>query len=261
MYGDVTQITAKNESVEAANGVRYVYRRYGNSGTSALPLVFFQHYRGNIDNWDPILVDTIAEQREVILLDNAGVGGSTERVPSTVAEMAVDAIAFTDALGLRTYDLHGFSMGGFVAQEVALMRPHQVRRLVLSGTGPQGGRHMHGWVDEIREACLRDEPGADDLLTIFFERTETSRAKGAEYIQRIFSRTEDRDEPTDLATRDAQLTAIGTWGIPDETRLNRLAGISPAHPGGQRRQRPGGPDREHLPAGRVPPQRAGQHLS
>ena len=85
---------------------------------------------------------------------------------------------------------------------------------------------MHGWVDEIREACLRDEPGADDLLTIFFERTETSRAKGAEYIQRIFSRTEDRDEPTDLATRDAQLTAIGTWGIPDETRLNRLAGIT-----------------------------------
>ena len=226
MYGDVTQITAKNESVEAANGVRYAYRRYGNTGTSALPLVFFQHYRGNIDNWDPILVDAIAEQREVILLDNTGVGDSTGRVPSTVAEMGVDAIAFTDALGLRVYDLHGFSMGGFVAQEVALMRPHQVRRLVLSGTGPQGGRHMHGWVDEIREACLRDEPGAEDLLTIFFERTETSRTKGAEYIQRIFSRTEDRDEPTDLATRDAQLTAIGTWGIPDETRLNRLAGIT-----------------------------------
>ena len=123
------------------------------------------------------------------------------------------------------YDLHGFSMGGFVAQEVALARPHQVRRLVLSGTGPQGGRHMHGWTGEILEACLRDEPGPGDLLTLFFERTETSRAKGTEYIQRIFTRTEDRDEPTDLATRDAQLTAIATWGIPDETRLTRLAGF------------------------------------
>jgi pimeloyl-ACP methyl ester carboxylesterase len=225
MPGTITQLTASNDSIEAPNGVRYAYRRYGNAGSSALPLVFFQHFRGNLDNWDPILVDTIAEQREVILLDNAGVGGSSGKVPSTVAEMAVDAIAFTDALGLRMYDLHGFSMGGFVAQEVALARPHQVRRLVLTGTGPQGGRHMHGWTGEILESCIRDEPGPGDLLTLFFERTETSRARGTEFIQRIFTRTEARDEPTDLATRDAQLTAIATWGIPDETRLLRLAGL------------------------------------
>ena len=226
MHGNVTQLSARNERIEAANGVRYAYRRYGNPGSPAPPLVFLQHYRGNLDNWDPALVDTIAEQREVILLDNAGVAGSSGKVPSTAAEMAVDAIAFTDALGLRTYDLHGFSLGGFVAQEVALMRPHQVRRLVLTGTGPQGGRHMHGWTGEILQSALHDQQGAEDLLTIFFARSAASRAKGMEFVQRIFTRTEARDDPTDLATRDAQLTAIATWGIPDETRLRRLAGIT-----------------------------------
>jgi pimeloyl-ACP methyl ester carboxylesterase len=220
----VTQITAPNKQIEAANGVRYAYRRYGNAETSALPLLCFQHYRGNLDNWDPILVDSLAAEREVILLDNAGVGGSTGRVPSTIAEMAIDAVAFTDALGLRSYDLHGFSMGGFVAQEVALTRPHQLRRLVLAGTAPQGGRHVHGWTGEILSAAIVDEPGADELLTLFFERTDTSRAKGQEFIQRIFTRTEARDDPTDLATRDAQASATA-WGVPDDTRLNRLAGI------------------------------------
>jgi pimeloyl-ACP methyl ester carboxylesterase len=156
MPANVTQITAPNKHIEAANGVRYAYRRYGNAETSALPLVCFQHNRGNLDNWDPVLVDTLATEREVILVDNAGVAGSTGKVPSTIAGMAIDAVAFTDALGLRTYDLHRFSMGGFIAQEVALIRPHQLRRLVLTGTAPQGGRHIHGWTGEILDAAVID---------------------------------------------------------------------------------------------------------
>ncbi len=222
---NVTQITAPNKQIEAANGVRYSYRRYGNAESSALPLVCLQHYRGNLDSWDPVLVDGLAAEREVVLLDNAGVGGSTGSVPSSIAQMAMDAVAFTDALQLRRYDLHGFSMGGFVAQEVALIRPHQLRRLVLTGTAPQGGRHLHGWTGDILDAALTDDPGADELLTLFFERTDASRARGKEFVQRIFTRTEARDDPTDLATRDAQLSAIAAWGVPDETRLNRLAGI------------------------------------
>ena len=224
----VSQLTAPNLRVEAANGVTYAYRRFGNRSTGALPLVCFIHYRGNLDNWDPILVDTLATQREVILVDNAGVGGSTGTVPSTVAQMARDALAFVDALSLRTIDLLGFSIGGCVAQEFVLIRPYLVRRLILAGTCPQGGEDIHAFAEgPIREAALDDALGsAEDILTLFFERTASSQAKGREFIRRISSRERDRDRPTDLAARNAQLTALSDWGIPDPTRLNRLAGIT-----------------------------------
>jgi pimeloyl-ACP methyl ester carboxylesterase len=221
-----SNLTAPNESIEAANGVTFAYRRFGNTDTAALPLVCFQHYRGNLDNWDPALVDAIAEQREVILFDNAGVGGSSGTVPHTVTPMAYDALAFIDALGLEQIDILGYSMGGFVAQELTLIRPRLVRRLVLAGTGPQGGVEQHGYRDEVNGNATADEPGAEDLLTLFFERSETSVAKGWEFVERIFTRTEDRDVATDLRTRDAQLDAVTTWGIPDASRLNRLAGIT-----------------------------------
>ncbi|HEY5260606.1 MAG TPA: alpha/beta hydrolase [Solirubrobacteraceae bacterium] len=221
-----SNLTAPNESIEAANGVTFAYRRFGNTDTAALPLVCFQHYRGNLDNWDPALVDAIAEQREVILFDNAGVGGSSGTVPHTVTPMAYDALAFIDALGLEQIDILGYSMGGFVAQELTLIRPRRVRRLVLAGTGPQGGVEQHGYRDEVNGNATADEPGAEDLLTLFFERSETSVAKGWEFVERIFTRTEDRDVGTDLTTRDAQLDAVTTWGIPDASRLNRLAGIT-----------------------------------
>jgi pimeloyl-ACP methyl ester carboxylesterase len=226
MTGRGSQITAPNLRIEAANGVTYAYRRFGNTETAALPLVFFVHFRANLDNWDPLLVDTIAQQREVILLDNTGVAGSTGTTPGTVEAMALDAIAFTDALGLRRYDLLGFSLGGFVAQEVALIRPHQARRIVLAGTGPRGGRDMHVFTRVVLEIAVKDASVAEDLLTIFFEQTATSQARGREFIDRLGSRREDRDAPVSLATRDAHLSAIETWGIPDSTRLSRLAGIT-----------------------------------
>jgi len=226
LTGHGSQTTAPNLRIEAANGVTYAYRRFGNTETAALPLVFFVHFRANLDNWDPLLVDTIARQREVILLDNTGVAGSTGTTPGTVEAMALDAIAFTDALGLRRYDLLGFSLGGFVAQEVALIRPHQARRIVLAGTGPRGGRDMHVFTRVVLAVAVKDASVAEDLLTIFFEQTATSQARGREFIDRLGSRREDRDAPVSLATRDAHLSAIETWGIPDPTRLNRLAGIT-----------------------------------
>jgi pimeloyl-ACP methyl ester carboxylesterase len=223
-----SQLTAPNLRVEATNGVTYAYRRFGHRGTGALPLLCLMHFRGNLDNWDPILVDTIASQREVILVDNAGVGGSTGIAPSTVTQMARAALAFVDALGLKTIDLLGYSIGGCVAQEVVLIRPYAVRRLILAGTGPQGGEDMHAFADgPVRDAVHSDAPGRpEDILTLFFERTATSQAKGRDFIRRISSREMDRDRPTDLATRNAQLDALSEWGIPDPTRLNRLAGIT-----------------------------------
>jgi len=219
------QLTAENLSLEVGD-VSFVYRRFGNEGTAAPALVMLQHFRGNLDSWDPALVDRLAQDREVILLDNRGVGGSTGVVAENVTSMARDALAFIDALGLEQCDLLGFSLGGYVAQQLVLLRPRVVRRLVLAGTAPQGGPDLHRWSDEVYALATADEPGAENLLGLFFSRSEESRAKGMESIGRLFQREVDRDEPTDLATRDAQLAAITAWGIPDESKLNRLAGIA-----------------------------------
>jgi len=153
----VGQLTAENLSIEAENGITYEYRRFGSAAAGRTPLVFLQHFRGNLDNWDPLLVDRVAAEREAILLDNTGVGLSSGTVPTTVTEMARDAIAFCDALELREVDVLGNSLGGMVAQEIALFRPRMVRRLVLAGTGPRGGgRQMHGWIFDIEQtATLR----------------------------------------------------------------------------------------------------------
>ncbi|HYS36021.1 MAG TPA: alpha/beta hydrolase [Pseudonocardiaceae bacterium] len=221
----MSQLTAPNLSIDAADGIRYAYRRFGDATTDAVPLLFLQHFRGNLDNWDPDLVDAIAEQREVILVDYAGVGGSSGRPRTDVTAGAQDILAFTDALGLRRIDLLGFSLGGFVAQEVTLIRPQLVRRLVLAGTGPQGGADMHGFTPDVYALAAPDEPTGDDLVSLFFSPSQHSTAKGWEFIQRIFTRQEDRDEPTDLRARDAELDAITKWGVPDPTRLNRLAAI------------------------------------
>jgi pimeloyl-ACP methyl ester carboxylesterase len=223
--GPDSQLTAANRSIQV-DGDELVYRRFGNRQTAAPPLICLQHFRGNLDSWDPALVDRLAQDRDVILLDNRGVGGSTGVVPDNVTDMARDALAFIDALGLDEVDILGFSLGGYVAQQLTLLRPRLVRRLVLAGTAPQGGPDLHRWSDTVYALATADQPTAEDLLSLFFSPSEESRAKGAEYLQRAYQRQDDRDAPTDLATRDAQLTAITAWGIPDATRLNRLAGIT-----------------------------------
>ena len=219
------QLTTENLSIEVGD-ISFTYRRFGDAKTDALPLVMLQHFRGNLDSWDPLLVDGLATDREVVLVDNRGVGGSTGTVPENVTDMARDAIGFIDALGLEQIDLFGFSLGGHVAQELVLLRPRLVRRVVLAGTAPQGGPDLHRWSDEVYSLATPDEPTADGLLGLFFTASEESRAKGVESIQRLYTRETDRDEPTDLATRDAQLAAITAWGIPDASKLNRLAGIT-----------------------------------
>jgi pimeloyl-ACP methyl ester carboxylesterase len=133
-----SQLTAENRSVEI-DGAALVYRRFGNAQPGAPPLVCLQHFRGNLDFWDPTLVDRIARDREVILLANRGVGASTGVVPDNVTDMARDVLRFVDALGLAQIDLLGFSLGGYIAQELALLRPRLARRIVLAGTAAQGG--------------------------------------------------------------------------------------------------------------------------
>ena len=223
---EATELTAPNRTLEAANGIAYAYRRFGNAARGVPPLLCLQHFRGNLDNWDPALVDRLARDREVILLDNRGVGASTGAVPDNVEDMARDVLSFVDTLGLRQVDLLGFSLGGYIAQELALVRPRLVRRLVLAGTAPRGAPKIHRWSDDVYALATQDVTEPDRFLRLFFSGSEASRAKGIAYLQRISARTVDRDAPTDLATRDAQLEAFARWGVPDPSQLARLAAIT-----------------------------------
>jgi pimeloyl-ACP methyl ester carboxylesterase len=213
--------TAETLFVEAA-GVEFAYRRFGSP--AELPLVMLQHFRGNLDNWDRALADALAAEREVILVDYAGVGSSTGEPSHTIASTARQMIAFADALGLVEIDLLGFSIGGFVAQEIALVRPTLVRQLVLAATGPKGAPGMHGWRDDIAEAA-RGESKPENLLYIMFAHTEASQEKGRQFLGRFMERQEGRDAQTSDAARDAQYDAIVEWGIPDHAALQRLTGI------------------------------------
>ncbi|MFE4197053.1 alpha/beta fold hydrolase [Paenarthrobacter sp. NPDC056912] len=219
----MSQYTAPNLFIAGANGTTYAYRRFGQAGTT--PIVFFQHFRGNLDNWDPALVDAIAAEREVILFDASGIALSTGTTPATFKDFGHDALTFIDALGLDEVDLFGFSIGGFVAQEVALQRPDLVRRIVLAGTGPEGGENMHGWADEPHAHAMKDVQDAEDIHYLFFNPSPESRKKGEEFVGRIFTRAEDRDADVSLAARDIQSAAIIEWGIPNPAKLDRLASI------------------------------------
>jgi pimeloyl-ACP methyl ester carboxylesterase len=216
-----THNAARTRLVEAAD-VAFAYRRFGSP--AGVPLVLLQHFRGNLDNWDPALTDALAAEREVILVDYPGVGSSTGEPSSTIADTARRMIAFIDALDLDRIDLLGFSIGGFVAQEIALVRPTLVRRLVLAATAPKGAPGMHGWREDIA-AAARGESKPENLLYIMFAHTETSQAKGVEFLGRFMQRQEGRDTPTSDAARDAQYDAVVAWGIPDHAALQRLTAI------------------------------------
>ena len=170
---EISHTNAETLSVEAA-GVEFAYRRFGSP--AELPLVMLQHFRGNLDNWDPALTDALAAEREVILVDYPGVGSSTGKPSRTIASTARQMIAFADALGLVEIDLLGFSIGGFVAQEIALVRPTLVRRLVLAATGPKGAPGMHGWREDIA-AAARGESKPENLLYIMFAHTDRARRR------------------------------------------------------------------------------------
>jgi pimeloyl-ACP methyl ester carboxylesterase len=194
-------------------------------GHSDVPLVLLQHFRGNLDNWDPALIDALAADRRVITFDNTGVGATTGRTPNTIEAMAHDAIAFLEAMELERVDLLGFSIGSFVAQEIALIRPDLLRRIVLASAAPQGAAEMHGWAPEVIGAVGAPETSPEGYVEVFFAPTDTSREAGRQAARRIFGRTANRDEPTTWQTRQAQYDAVCAWGIPNHAVLQRVAAI------------------------------------
>lgn len=213
-----------NNIVRAANDIDYAYRDTGEHN-GAVPLVLLQHFRGNLDYWDPALVDALAVSRRVITFDNAGVGNSTGTTADTVEQMAGDAMAFMSALRLSQVDLLGFSIGSFVAQEIALRRPALVRRLVLASSAPKGAAGMHGWSPEVIGAVGSAQTSPEQYLGVFFAPSPASQQAGKEALGRMYERSEGRDEMTDWATREAQYDAVCTWGIPDHAALERVSAL------------------------------------
>ena len=212
----MSQLTAENRAAEV-DGETFVYRRFGADETGAPPLLCLTHFRGNLDYWDPALVDRLAEGREVILLANRGVGASTGVVPDNVDDMARDALRFVDVLGLRCIDLLGFSLGGYVAQEITLLRPRLVRRLVLAGTAPRGSPGIHRWSDEVYALATPDVSNAEGFVKLFFSGSDESRAKGMEFLQRAYARTSiaTRRPTSQRATRSSRPSPAG------ESRIHR----------------------------------------
>ena len=224
MEAKSSYLGAENRTVEAENGITYAYRRVGPQG--GRPLVLLVHFRGNLDNWDPDLIDALAENRDVITFDNVGVGATTGSTPSTIEQMAEDAIRFIEALGLEEIDLLGFSIGSFVAQEIALARAALVNKLILASTAPQGAPGMHGWAPDIIGALGKPQTSGEEYLHGFFTDSAESRAAGQKVMGRIYQgRAEDRDVPTSWRTRNAQYDAVLKWGTPNFGLLQRLGAI------------------------------------
>lgn len=205
-----TSVTARTQFIEAG-GTRYAYRRLG--AGSRPPLLCLQHFTGNLDNWDPAVTDQLAEGREVVLFDNAGVGGSSGSVPQTVGAMSAHALAFLDSLGFKTCDVLGYSLGGMVAQQMALDRPSIFRRIILVGTAPRGGEDiMH--LEKPRLAKALSDPalqGYAVLQKLFFTPTEASQAAGAAFIKRLEERSEDRDPVAGPEVAQAQVSSFREW--------------------------------------------------
>jgi pimeloyl-ACP methyl ester carboxylesterase len=221
----MTQFTQDMAPAQYAEGggIRFAYRRFGVPGRP--PLLFFQHFMGTLDDHDPAVSEGFAGDREVILFNNAGVASSTGTAPDTIEATARDAITFIDALGLTTIDLVGHSMGGFVAQEVALARPDLVRRLILVGTGPRGGEGVGALPPWVAELFTRKYERQEDMwLPILFAPTETSQAAGRAYVERITARA-DRDTPVSDQSIAAQGAAIGAYGAAKDPSYAHLKGL------------------------------------
>ena len=207
---NTTWKTAPTQTINAG-GVEFAYRQLGPS--TGVPVVFLTHLAAVLDNWDPRVVDGIAAEHRVITFDNRGVGASSGATPTTIEEMARDAVTFIRALGFDQVDLFGFSMGGMIAQVIAQQQPQLVRKMILAGTGPAGGEGIDkvtriSYLDTARGLLTRQDP----KQFLFFTRTPNGRRAGQGVPGTLEERTDDRDKAISLRSFRAQLKAIHRWG-------------------------------------------------
>jgi pimeloyl-ACP methyl ester carboxylesterase len=204
-----THATAPTRHIEA-EGHRYAYRRFGATGKT--PIVCLQHFTGTLDNWDPAIVDALALDREVILFENAGIGGSAGTVPTTIDGMTDHAVRFIDALGLARVHVLGFSLGGFLAQDMAIKRPELIDRLVISGSAPEGGEGAGMDRPELIAIYVdATMPMSEKLKRLFFPSTPEGQDAADAFNARLATRTEEQDTPAGPDVAPAQLNAMIAW--------------------------------------------------
>ncbi|MEI8409811.1 MULTISPECIES: alpha/beta fold hydrolase [unclassified Kribbella] len=204
-----------------AGGVTYAYRELGPKG--GIPVVFFVHLAANLDNWDPRIIDPIAAEHHVIAFDNRGVGASTGSVPDSIEAMADDAVTFIKALGFAKVDIFSFSLGGMIAQALVMKHPGLVRKLVLTGTGPAGGKDIDKvagitYYDILRATLTRSDPKE----FLFFNRNATGKPAARAFVERLEERTVDRDAPVSVKAFQTQLKAIKKWGRSAAADLSKI---------------------------------------
>ncbi|CAN7669176.1 alpha/beta hydrolase [Devosia sp. LjRoot16] len=223
-HSNDTVITAYKDApgrTITAGGVTYAYRELGPKG--GVPVVFFVHLAANLDNWDPRLIDPIARGHHVITFDNRGVGGSSGQVPDSIEAMADDAFTFIKALGFDRIDIFSFSLGGFVAQALVDKHPGLVRKLILTGTGPAGGKDIDKVAGVTYFDILRATlTGSDPKEFLFFNRNASGKPAARAFVNRPKERSIDRDVPVTLKAFRTQLKAIGKWGRSAPADLSRL---------------------------------------
>jgi pimeloyl-ACP methyl ester carboxylesterase len=207
---NASNITAPTQFIQT-NLEKYAYRRFGKG--AGLPLLCLQHFTGTLDNWDPAVTDPLASGREMILFESAGLGRSTGEVPENMSGMAAHALAFVDALGLKRVDILGYSLGGMVAQQIALERPSLVRKMLLVATAPEGGEDiMHMEKPELRKITEDPNlPGLEKLVRLFFAPSKSSQAAGEAFVARLAERKQDREPLAGANVAMAQITAFRAW--------------------------------------------------
>lgn len=201
---------ADDRFVEGPQGERFHYRRFGRPGT--VPLVLCMRLRGTIDHWDPELLDALAAQREVIVFDNRGTNASSGTAPTTIDGLAEGGVAFIRALGLTQVDVLGWSLGGIVAQGIALHAPDLVRRLVVAGSTPAGVPDQPAPPPRVGEILTHAVNDDEDYLYLFFPETDEGRAAGLASLRRLDVRLNRSRAAVQDETYRAQLTAIGAFG-------------------------------------------------
>ncbi len=208
--GNYNYATVPTQFVEA-NGIKFAYRSYGKEGE--IPVIYLNHLAANLDNCDPRIMDAIAAQRHIISFDYRGVGATTGEQGTSIPDMAKDAIVFIHALGYKQVDIVAFSMGGFITQELLLVEPALVRKAILAGTGPRGGKGISDVVDlTYKEIKKGQETSRDAKFYLFFTQNKVGKKAAVDFLKRLKERTENRDTIVGLSVLEKQLKAIETWG-------------------------------------------------
>ncbi|KIX95294.1 uncharacterized protein Z520_08811 [Fonsecaea multimorphosa CBS 102226] len=206
-----TYETAEDKFV-TIHGIKHAYRQFGQ--TSGTPLFLHVHFRGNMDWWDPVFINRLAAKRPILLVDNTGVGRSEGEVGLKFADWAQTIIDVAKALNISKLDVLGFSMGGFVAQRIALQEPDLVRRLIVAGAGPSAGEGVVGGdpkhFTEVASATTPEEWNAG-LMHTFFSPSEKKQAKAAEWIKRMEDARENRAPLLGEEGTSRQIAAVQRW--------------------------------------------------